>query len=284
MSLLLAVTLAAAVQPTCSWDNPGRNPYTGGTAAAIDRYTDIPEAVRSTLKRRLEEGQSDDKVSITREHIAGKYQYDNAIRDMHFGRASVCATVTRDKWSETRAEPAAVYCVGEHCILVPRICGNVSRITRTPGATVASNAAQNARNAAERAKNAQGADDAKDGKPYEFSDISLADAPKNDELPLDEAEQADRRSANQRTLDALDKLGELDELLTEEELAEAADNARYGAFGRRGAFGAEDDFDFHGPAAAVPEPETWAMLLAGFGLVGWQARRRARKQAAEAAK
>jgi hypothetical protein len=28
--------------------------------------------------------------------------------------------------------------------------------------------------------------------------------------------------------------------------------------------------------ATVPEPGTWAMLIAGFGLVGWAARRRAR--------
>jgi hypothetical protein len=34
---------------------------------------------------------------------------------------------------------------------------------------------------------------------------------------------------------------------------------------------------FHGDSivfAPVPEPETWAMLLAGLGLVGWMARRR----------
>lgn len=240
MSLLLAVTLAAAVHPTCSWDNPGRNPYTGGTAAAIDRYTDIPQAVRSTLKRRLEEGQYDDKVSITREHIAGKYQYGSAIRDMHFGPASVCATVTRDKWPENRAEPAAVYCVGEHCILVPRICGNVSRITRTPGAAIASSAAPGDK---------EGDKEGADGKIPEFSDIRLVDAPKADDI------------------------------LTEEELAEAADNARYGSFGHRGPFGDDGDFGFHGPIAAVPEADTWAMLLGGLGLVGWQARRRARKAA-----
>ncbi|SDF71693.1 MULTISPECIES: MHFG family PEP-CTERM protein [unclassified Duganella] len=261
MSFLFAVTLAAAVQPTCSWDHPGRNPYTGSTAAAIDRYTDIPEAVRSTLKRRLEEGLSDDKVSITREHIAGKYQYDNAIRDMHFGSASVCATVTRDKWAETRAEPAAVYCVEKHCILVPRICGNVSRITRTPGATIAQNEA-----AAD--------DDALDKKqPQQFSDIRLADGAKLDSEPLDEAEEEARRVANQRALDGLG------DILTEEELADAADASRFGAFGRHGVFGMDDDLDFHSPVSAVPETETWAMLLAGLSLIGWQARRRARKQA-----
>jgi len=134
MSVFLTVALAAATQfqPTCSWDRPGANPYTGSTSAAIERYTDIPEQVRRTLKRRMDEHLSDDRVSITRDAIVGKNQYEPAIRDMHFGAASVCATVTRSKWSENRQEPGAVYCVGEYCILVPRICGNISRITRLP--------------------------------------------------------------------------------------------------------------------------------------------------------
>ena len=34
---------------------------------------------------------------------------------------------------------------------------------------------------------------------------------------------------------------------------------------------------FFGPVTAVPEPETWAMLLAGLGLVGVTAKRRSRK-------
>lgn len=253
MPLLLAVTLAAAIQPTCSWDRPGHNPYTGGAAAAIDHYTDIPAAVRSTLKRRMAEGQSDDKVSITRDSIAGKYQYDPAIRDMHFGKASVCASVTRDKWSENRNEPGAVYCVEEHCILVPRICGNVSRVSRSAPAVAVAPAEQ------ERELE----------EPMEFSDLALADVEKED-MPLDEAEAAERRAARDRGLAAIAAAeGEL----TEEELAEAADRSRYGEFGR---YGFSDDDEFGGDISPVPEADTWAMLLAGLGLVGWQARRRAK--------
>nr|WP_315249964.1 MHFG family PEP-CTERM protein [uncultured Duganella sp.] len=264
MSLLLAVTLAAAVQPTCSWDHPGRNPYTGGTAAAIDRYTDIPEAVRSTLKRRLEEGQSDDKVSITREHIAGKYQYDSTIRDMHFGRASVCASVTRDKWAENRAEPGAVYCVGEHCILVPRICGNVSRITRTAAAVA-------------QAGNKEGTQSNEGGKHInvpELADLGLMDAD-NTGLLSDEAEAAARQRA-------LSSLLDMAEALSEEQLAYTDDGLRFSAFGRRGLNGGGDDDGGDGGYVApqpVPEADTWVMLLAGLGLLGWQARRRTRPAA-----
>lgn len=134
MSISLALTLAsasiAAAEPPCSWDHPGRNPYRGSIAAAIDRYTDIAPAIASTLKRRMTENQPDDNVIITRDAITGREIYGPQIRAMHFGAASVCASVTRDGWSASRQEPAKVYCVGQVCILVPRICGNISRITR----------------------------------------------------------------------------------------------------------------------------------------------------------
>ncbi|HEU4775866.1 MAG TPA: MHFG family PEP-CTERM protein [Telluria sp.] len=140
MSIALAVTLAAlsTVQPSCSWDRPGVNPYTGNANAAIDRYTDLPPAVRAQLKQRIASKQPDDMVSITRDAITSDSTgaYDPAIRDMHFGAASVCHSVTRNKWARTRVEPAAVYCAENHCILVPKICGNISRITR-PAAPVA---------------------------------------------------------------------------------------------------------------------------------------------------
>lgn len=32
-------------------------------------------------------------------------------------------------------------------------------------------------------------------------------------------------------------------------------------------------FDTSGPVAAIPEPQTWVLMLAGLGLLGWSARR-----------
>jgi hypothetical protein len=40
------------------------------------------------------------------------------------------------------------------------------------------------------------------------------------------------------------------------------------------AFYAMDDFTFHAPVAAVPEPQTWALMFAGLGIVAIARRKR----------
>jgi hypothetical protein len=286
MSILLAVTLAAAsaAQPSCSWDHPGVNPYKGRIGDAIDRYTDIPAAVRSTLRRRIEEQQSDDMVTITRDGITGKNQYDPAIRDMHFGAASVCATVTRGKWAETRQEPGAVYCVGEHCILVPKICGNVSRISRLPVAAVA-------KNTSDRPAAAPGSQARRNlGDGFNSKDLGLADAARPETPP----QQADTNQADGQpdtrtdaAQDAADKLarqagsGQGVEEFTLDGKEYDIDSRGHlsGLYGRHSSFGEDEDTKFFNPTP-VPEADTWAMLLAGLGLVGFAARRARRKPTA----
>lgn len=272
MSLLLAATLAAAIQPTCSWDRPGSNPYTGSPAAAIDRYTDIPESVRGTLKRRLEDHLPDDAVSITRDHISGKNQYDATIRDMHFGAASVCGTVTRSQWSERRAEPAAVYCVGEHCILVPKICGNVSRITRLTPAM-----AQAARKPAAQAS--------ENNKPQEFANTRLDDADVDSATTLlDQLAKLDQENdldgLSKRLASAMAGQG-LEDFVLEGKDPDDADEQAKELARRLAALGV---YGNDGLAAPVPEADTWAMLVSGLGLVGWMARRRAKAGAKAGAK
>jgi len=261
MTILLAVTLAASMHPTCSWDHPGQNPYTGNAAAAIDRYADIPEAVRGTLKRRIAEGLSDDQVSITRDAISGKGKYDPQIRDMHFGKASVCGAVTRSKWAEDRVEPGAVYCVDKHCILVPKICGNVSRISRAAPAL---------------------ADAAKQPTPKagarKFDDIRLVDADKREEPPnLDELEQLEQQQ-RERERRAQGGAGSgVEEVVADEGGNKLTDDytGRPGLGQGLGIPPGGDD----GSPTAVPEADTWAMMLGGLGLVGWFSRRRARAAA-----
>ena len=116
--------------PACSWDQPGHNPFMGDVVAAVDRYPDIPVEVRARLKQRMAQRDYDDIVSIRRDSLAGTRSYNPAIRDMHFGVDRVCTQVSRQKWTAERQERGLVYCEGSHCILVPTVCRNVSRITR----------------------------------------------------------------------------------------------------------------------------------------------------------
>ena len=133
---LLASALAASlvVSATCSWNRPGVDPYRGDAAGALSHYPDIPPAARRVLLEKIAAATPDDDVRIRRDSITGRLDYDPVIRDMHFGKRRLCEAVDRSGWQAARSEPAAVYCAGEHSILVPRICGNVSRVQRRPAA------------------------------------------------------------------------------------------------------------------------------------------------------
>jgi len=113
----------------CSWDRPGADPFMGDVVAAVDRYTDIAPQVREQLKQRMRARQYDEIVVISRDTIRGKQYYDADIREMHFGQGRVCRNVTRAGWSDKMEERGLVYCVQGDCILVPTICRNVSRIS-----------------------------------------------------------------------------------------------------------------------------------------------------------
>ena len=265
MSTLFAIALAAAstVQPSCSWDRPGANPYTGNTDAAIDRYTDIPERTRVKLKYRLTYGNPDETVNITRDAITGKYVYDAQIRDMHFGAASVCHTVTRSKWAASRSEPGAVYCVDQHCILVPKICGNVSRIVRPRPAVaqVPPPAAATPPNWSEHVGD---------------TDLGLLDAPIVEDVP------------NLRTAGFLPppvvELAPVEERTVERGFTPRPVPPNQPIYPGSGVRPPPPPVTPGSPVAPVPEPETYAMLLAGLGLMGFAARRKQRAAAAAAAK
>lgn len=132
MSLLIAAVLATTPAPTatCSWNRPGHRAFTGDVVAAVDRYQDIPAPVRTRLKQRMAQRQYDEIVTIGRDTISGRYRYSAQIRDMHFGEGQVCRTVDRSAWSASAQERGLVYCEDGHCILVPTVCRNVSRVQR----------------------------------------------------------------------------------------------------------------------------------------------------------
>lgn len=119
-----------ATSGRCSWDSPGTHPYGGTLAAAVDRYTDIPEPTRAALKARMASQRYDDIAVIGRSHITGTASYSPELRDMHFGNGRVCRTVTRQRWAAGAEERGLVYCEAGHCLIVPTVCRNVSRVTR----------------------------------------------------------------------------------------------------------------------------------------------------------
>lgn len=132
-AFLAHVPARAAAPAACSWDRPGHDSFMGDVPAAVDRYTDLAPAVRERLKTRMRAHEYDDVVEISRDRIEGNAGYEPQIRDMHFGQGRVCASVTRDRWSDDQRERALVYCEGTACVMVPTVCRNVSRIARVPG-------------------------------------------------------------------------------------------------------------------------------------------------------
>jgi hypothetical protein len=126
------VAASTATLPVCSWNRPGEHPFVGNVVESVDRYTDIPEAVRTKLKQRMAKRQYDDIATIRRDSIVGKESYNPDLSDMHFGRGQVCRTVVRSSWSDSTVERGLVYCESGHCVIVPTVCRNVSRLTRLP--------------------------------------------------------------------------------------------------------------------------------------------------------
>lgn len=116
---------------TCSWDNPGHNPFTGNVPMAVYAYSEIPRSIADRLSARMARHDFDDVAEITRDRIKGAHEYTD-LRRMHFGKKSVCAgAVSRSKWGD-RVERGLVYCEESHCLIVPTVCNNVSLVTKVP--------------------------------------------------------------------------------------------------------------------------------------------------------
>lgn len=127
--MITSTVLAATLVASCSWDNPGANPYSGPVPVAVQRYTEIPKATRDKLQSRMESRKYDEVVTIGRDFIAGENEYEN-LRSMHFGKNKICQTVSRTKWKPDAVERGLVYCEDSHCVIVPTVCNNVSLVTR----------------------------------------------------------------------------------------------------------------------------------------------------------
>ena len=128
ISAAVSAAPTAITQQNCSWDKPGEDRYTGSVSDAVDYYIDIPKASREILKRRIAAHDYDDQVNITKDAIEGERTYTPDIREMHFGANRVCSQVTRTRWPVKAVQPALMYCEKLDCIIVPFVCGNLSRV------------------------------------------------------------------------------------------------------------------------------------------------------------
>lgn len=125
--MLTALAVAAAIH---QWNDPGQHPFMGDVPAAVDTYTDIPPATRERIKARMRAWQYEDLPTITRDGVRGSCRYEN-LRDMHFGDGRlVRGLISTAHWPASWTERGPVYCEDGHCIIVPTVCRNVSRIDR----------------------------------------------------------------------------------------------------------------------------------------------------------
>lgn len=100
---------------------------------ALDHYDDISKDDKQIILDKLGKRVYDDLVEIKRDSIDGSSSYDPELHQMHFKEVTICQNVDRSKWSAKASQRAYVYCANDNaCIIVPVICGNVSRITRRP--------------------------------------------------------------------------------------------------------------------------------------------------------
>ena len=264
--------------PRCNWDKPGDKPFMGDVVAAVDRYQDIPTGVRARLQARMARLAYDEIVSIRRDSISGSAVYRPEIRDMHFGAGRVCASVNRTQWARNAQERGLVYCEASHCILVPTVCRNVSRITRTgsglDGAVLASGGGGAAPGAAPAslAGAAPGLAEQADSKPAAAGSAPL-DAPSDWALA---ALPAGQISVNTPIADPADSLPVA---LAGAAAAGGVVGAATAYAGGSVALGQGGWIDAATPA--VPAPGSRLLLLGGLlALGGWARRRSGRSKRA----
>lgn len=128
---LTAIALAASLSAgTCAWNPSTQAAYEGDVAAVVERFQDLPPALRERLRQRMSALRFDERVEIRRDAVLGAQRYAAELSGLQADRA-VCALPDRSHWSAAAAEPALSYCEARHCVLVTLNGRHVLRATRT---------------------------------------------------------------------------------------------------------------------------------------------------------
>lgn len=128
--LLLAFLFVASVQAetVCKW-HPGAAPYKGDTVKALDDYPWIGPTTKMRLGARLKVRDYDTVVRVYKDRIEdefGHLLFRNTITHMHYKGGKVCDVVDRSDWAPDHFERAFAYTDGLTVVFVPFDCDNVA--------------------------------------------------------------------------------------------------------------------------------------------------------------
>lgn len=254
MDTLPSVTATAL--DSCDWAAPGADRYTGTATAAIHAFAAIPEPVRQRLVAKHDKRTYDDIVYIDRDTIRGrKDAWDPAIRNMHFGsRGKLCGQVDRSMWKSAQVESAVVYCDSGYCVAWPSVCGNwfVIAPLAERRAALAATETPTGPGAADGSEPALGA---------------AASVP-----PLFDGDEADGSAV--ALLGDSATFGESTESRAANGGGGGGGITGGGSGGGGGGGGAPTSFLTQTVVTPIPEPSTWAAMLAGLAALGAMSRRR----------
>jgi hypothetical protein len=130
--VLAALGTTVAHAAPCDWSKPGAAPYRGQSVETALAAYDMPEHARAEIAGKVKTMLEDGIALITRDKITSPQGSVWGLRDMHWSGGMCTGPVSRQGWAADRVEAALIYCSGPHCIAIPVVCGNVSRIEFAP--------------------------------------------------------------------------------------------------------------------------------------------------------
>ncbi len=132
-AIALAASLSSSASPvgSCIWQPSHQQPFEGQLAPVLDRFQDMPQALRERLKERINAHRFDEVVSIRRDSIVGQQSYEGQLQGLQAGADNRCTEPNRAQWSDRDEELALSYCEASYCVLVTINGHHLARTKRT---------------------------------------------------------------------------------------------------------------------------------------------------------